>query len=81
MANTQPQVFADTANSFLLIKESIMHKQEIINFDNMHKRIEGLISHVLVYLLVLNWTPHSIIEWSNPLGDRYICHVYLAQVC
>lgn len=72
MANTQPQVFADPANSFLLIKESILHKQGILTFDNMHKHIQGLISHVLVYLLALTWTPHSIIEWSNPLGDRYL---------
>ena len=49
-----------------------MQKQDSIDFDNMHKHVEGLISHVLVYLLALNWTPHSIIEWSNPLGERYI---------
>jgi len=71
VAQTQPQVFADTANSFLLIKDSILQKQSTINFDNMHQHIEGLVSHVLVYLLALNWTPHSIMEWSNPLGDKY----------
>jgi len=72
MANTQPQVFADTGNSFLLIKETILDKQDILTFGNMHKHIEGIISHVLVYLIALQWTPHSIIEWSNPLGDRYL---------
>lgn len=72
MANTQPQVFADTANSFLLIRDHILAKQDNINFDNMHQHIEGMVSHVLVYLLALNWIPHSIIQWSNPKGDTYL---------
>jgi len=72
MASTQPQVFSDTANSFLIIRDSIKDKQPDINFDNMHKHIEGIVSHVIVYLLALGWNPTSIIEWHNPAGDKYI---------
>lgn len=72
MASTQPQVFADTANSFLRIRDSILQKQDNITFDHMHQHIEGLVSHVIVYLLALSWTPQAIIEWYNPQGDKYI---------